>query len=500
MIQDPLYIIQRCSHLLVYGAWHGNEEEQRALLKKLTVLKKLKGYWKPIYKGLLYDRDPYERAILRIPIGVPLELIEKAWPRHELKSNQKGWPSRDIDIVFRSKFEFRNKDQAKITNYLNEDFPIRAVSAGTASGKSYCSIRSWTESSRKVALGTFAQTTHLNNFKSEILKFTNVTEEEILVIDDGRKTIRKAMSEPERLQQYKVALILHRTIANCFKDAIVGNKVVPGIENEFSIFVRALGVGLHVSDECHLELQNLITMALLTNIAKTYYLSATLGRTEHSENKVLVMQIPKEWTLFIKNMPKLKVVQMSYRTAPEMNDYLHEKNSQGYFNTSWYFKQYLMRPVNWELIMGLIIMLINRSFNDEAAKGVGVVLGSSLEFLDAVYDEIANAFPNKTIGNFTSRVKNKMDQLEGEIIVTTDKSFGGSVNPLHLTHLIMLIPISSKIWVEQISGRLRGENGNSCIVFDLYDMAFSNLAENAKARLKTFKSIALEVTQENLES
>jgi hypothetical protein len=77
---------------------------------------------------------------------------------------------------------------------------------------------------------------------------------------------------PEQLAAVKVVLVLHRTIWNAVQDKIAGGAISG--PNEFTKFVLAVGVGTHISDEAHLELQSLVYLGMLMNVEQTYYLTA----------------------------------------------------------------------------------------------------------------------------------------------------------------------------------------------------------------------------------
>jgi hypothetical protein len=400
-----------------------------------------------------------------------------------------------------AKFPFKNSDQSKIYEYLTGthqfegiiDGVPRLVVAGTAAGKSYCSIRAWVERG-DVLLGTFAQTSHLENFKAELLKFTDLGEDDILVVDEGRRSIRRVMKHPEQLAAVKVVLVLHRTIWNAVQDKIAGGAISG--PNEFTKFVLAVGVGTHISDEAHLELQSLVYLGMLMNVEQTYYLTATPKRTDWMEDRVLGMQLPRDSALYIRSAPRLETVQVRYDTRPTEAQKAASVNRRGYFDVPWFF-DYLMRPEKWEPVEEMLTYYVGKAL-DAGADSVGIVVAGKLEFLDLVVARMKAAFPEKTVGNFSSRVKAgeaRMAELNRDIVVTTEKSFSGSVNPEKMTHLIFLAPLSSPVVIEQVSGRLRGIDGRPCVFYDLWDAGFAKLVEQAKHRRTTFKKISVSLTE-----
>ena len=499
----PRAILRRRTHTLVYRASERDAAGYAELERQLTVREKdASGASWVTFRAILKDVDPHGREVLRLPGELSDDLLQKAWPQHKIGDSPRAWPSRKVRVKFHTaKFPFKNSDQSKIYEYLTGthqfegiiDGVPRLVVAGTAAGKSYCSIRAWVERG-DVLLGTFAQTSHLENFKAELLKFTDLTEDDILVVDDGRQSLRRVMKNPEALAAVKVVLTLHRTVWFAMQDKIEDGRVTG--QNEFIEFVLAVGVGTHVSDEAHLELQSLVYLGMMLNVEQTYYLTATPKRTDWMEDRVLGAQLPRDSALYIRSAPRLETIQVRYDTRPDPNDVAKSVNRRGYFDVPRFF-DYLMRPEKWEPVEEMLTYYVGKAL-DAGADSVGIVVAGKLEFLDLVVARMKAAFPEKTVGNFSSRVKAgeaRMAELNRDIVVTTEKSFSGSVNPEHMTHMMFLAPLSSPVVIEQVSGRLRGIDGRPCVFYDLWDAGFAKLVEQAKRRRTTFKKISVSLTE-----
>ena len=504
---SPLAIIRRRTHILVYQPDKMDKGGYSELEKQLCVREKdQRGASWVTFKAALRDTDPLGRECLRLPGEVPDELLQAAWPRHELSESLRAWPSRKVAVKFHSKdYPFKNSDQSRMFEYLaglgqfEGIFPgaPRLAVAGTAAGKSYCSIRAWTLRG-DVLLGTFAQVSHLENYKTELLKFTDLTEGDILVVDEGRVSLRRVMKHPEQMAAIKVVLVLHRTIWNAMQDKIEDGKITGA--NEFCEFVMAVGVGTHVSDEAHLELQSLVYLGMMLNVDQTYYLTATPKRTDWMEDRVLAMQLPKDSALYIKSAPRLETFQIRYDTRPSEIDVGKSVNRRDYFDVPRFF-DYLMRDDKWGYVEEMLTAYVNEA-TEAGAVSIAIVVAGKLEFLDKVISCMRAAYPDKTIGNFSSRVKageTRMAELDRDIVVTTEKSMGGSVNPEKMTHLIFLAPLSSPVVIEQIIGRLRGMDGRPCVLLDLWDAGFPKLVEQAKRRRTTYRKLSTSITEGDYE-
>jgi len=510
---DPLSpafrgVVQRRSSTLIYG--HDRDRDvaaHRRLMATLSVWEEdiTGAKWKT-FEATLVDTDPLGRKILRLPGWVDVEAVAAAWPSHVWTEAFRPWPARDVTVRFHGQqYPFKNKDQSRIVDYLlgqgsferMVDASAYLVVADTAAGKSYCSIRAWTIYG-DVLLGLFAQLTHLENYKVELLKFTDLTEDDILVVDDGRDTLRRARKRG--LATYKAILVLHKTAWRCHAAALdheAGRLTSP---NELVEVIKEAGVGTVVADECHLEFKSLVVLAMMTNVRRWVFLTATPKRTEWQEDRIFKQVVPFDSALRIRAIPRLAVTQIRFDSRPSEADVIASVNRRGYFDVPGYF-DYLSRSSKYDRWEEMVTALVARAF-DAGATGVGVVVGGKLEFLDRVCNSMRDAFPDRSIGNFSSRIKkreDKMLELERDIIVTTEKSFGGSVNPPRMSHMILAAPLASDVWVKQITGRLRGLNGAPCELLDVWDAGFPNIREQTRRRKTTYKKFALSITDEEYE-
>lgn len=499
---NPPVIIKRRTHYLVYGAGRGVDGPARKELSRSLSIWETdasKASWLS-FRAELEDVDPANRRVLRLPGEIDPHLLQRVWPTHRWEAGARPWAARRVAIRFRTgEYPYRDRDQGRIVAYLTgEERPegeqepgSYLVVAKTAAGKSYCAIRAWTHYG-DVLLGVFAQLPHLENFRIDLLKFTDLTEDEVLIIDEGRVSLRRALKEPGR---YKVALVLHRTATSCLSD-VIADGVLSG-PSEFTEFVQALGVGTAVFDECHLELRSLLLLGMTLNVARTFYLTATPKRTEWREDRVLRQQLPFSRALIVQAPARLVARQVKFDSGPTLLDVAHCINRRDYFDPVRYF-DYIIREDKYLAWEEMVTALVGDCFNEPEAESVALVLGGRLEFLAQVIVSVHAAFPGRTVGNFSSMVPiaSRMAELDRDIIVTTQKSFGGSVNPDRVSHMLLLAPIASPVWLEQITGRLRGVRGRPSVVLDIWDNGFDKLRLQAASRRTAYKRIATALTQE----
>lgn len=491
-------IIFRRTHTLIYDYNKCDASALKRLLQTLTVTERAPtGAVFPVFNGYLYDTDPEGRDVLRIPPYVSDEVLHSVWPAHKMGESAKAWRSRKVDVKFDETFAYRSVHQSDICAYLTgtgthshliNGMP-RMVVAGTAVGKSYCTIRAWAHRG-DVLMAMFAQNSHLMNFKEEILKFTDTMESEILVI--GEKTnLAKVTKNLSEIGKYKVILCIHRTATNSIQNVLDNNSV--SAPSDFANMVLAAGVGTFVIDEAHLEYQSVVLLGLLLNVDQTIYLTATPKRTDWMEDRVLASMLPHDDAIVIAVENRLVATQVSYSTHASAVDVKMSTNARGYFDVPFYF-DYLMREDKWVFIEEILTHIITKNSQTEGAGSIGIVVSGKLEFLDHVIERMKEIFPDRSVGNFSSRVKagpTRMAELEKDIVVTTEKSFGGSVNPERMSHMVFLAAIASPVWIEQVAGRLRGLNGLPCEFIDLCDTSFPSVLEHSKRRFTTLRKLSV---------
>jgi hypothetical protein len=191
------------------------------------------------------------------------------------------------------------------------------------------------------------------------------------------------------------------------------------------------------------------------------------------------------------------VTQIEFSSGSDEGDHLLCIGQHGHFDPNGFFR-YLGKPSKYPAWLEMVRSLVQRSFDEPGSQSVAIVLSGRLEFLDRVVQDMRRLFPGRTVGNFSSMVgkASRLAELEKDIVVTTDKSFNGSINPVRVSHMILLAPVSSQTWVEQICGRLRGEGGLSCRVLDAWDGSFPKLREQVKRRYTILKKLSTDIERE----
>lgn len=312
----------------------------------------------------------------------------------------------------------------------------------------------------------------MQQWKNEFLKFTNLNDKEIYLIQ-GSDTIKKIMKEKQDLP-YKVYLASHRTLASYSEDDW----------SKLSKFFNKIKIGVKVFDEAHVEFKNIFMVDSYTNTALTFYLTATPGRSNPVEDKVYQNSFKGvckygEDKKFDEVYHKLCYI--SYNSKPDMFNVAQCSNRYGFdintfsdytFNNKNVYKQF------FDIIKSLLDMTIKK-------KGKTAIIVHKIDHVKKLAEDLQKLYPKIEIGLLCGSGKNKKDpmvEMEKKLIIATDKALGKAVDVKMLRFLIMTVPISSKIMAEQTLGRLRQLDNLDSFYFDLTDTGFQACVNQCRNR------------------
>ena len=332
------------------------------------------------------------------------------------------------------------------------------------------------------------------------LTFSNIKDKDIYMIS-GRPSIAKLYKNKEFEPSYKVYIALHQTFTSLFKDD-------PKIITKFFLKTK---IGIKVYDEAHVSWNSIMNIDAVTNTARTFYLTATPGRSEVTENRLhnyCYEKVPVfgrdsissyRYTTEEKDINEryIKVYYIRYNTHPSYNTQI-EMTKRGRFNmTAYYDYQY---STGYTATIENIKTILNLCLKNKDNRRIAIILGKN-DLIQKVYEDLQKVYPDKEIGRFCGLVSNKEKTLEKEkdIILSTEKSLGKAMNVENIGYLINLIPFSSQVISEQMIGRLR-KNAKYSYLFDLADVGFHNCKINQQYRSKSYNNIAISIRDIDIEN
>lgn len=449
-------------------------------------LEKMLSVWNPVTFSVEFTAFQYRLSnkTLIIPAGINRSKLEQFFPGSNIIDNSQTEPYNQTK--FSLKYPPRNTMQFSAINFLLKPFPQRFLSLETGGGKTYCAIH-YVFKTKKMPIVFVDQELILNQWKDRILFFTNIQEEEIFIIQ-GTNSINKLMKMNDKeLKKYKFFLALHRTLSS--------NELKETGYSTYEIF-KKIGVGVRLYDEAHVEMKNIFAMDIAYN-CESIYITATPKRSNPSENKVYqnmfnITQVPR---YIGKSDNYHNIIILPYNTNPSLQDEISMKTKYG-FDANAYSSYILENNDAYDTFYDSLKKILDKSYNKNKHKGIILFKTTAIcdDFYEAFKDYLYNLNNmNLTVGKYHYKVKNKENELEKDIIFTTDKSMQKAIDIKGLSLVINTVPCSSETVVTQMIGRLRKLDNKEVFFVDMYDEGFSAQRNQASKRLRLYKKKAKQI-------
>lgn len=414
--------------------------------------------------GIHYDEDT---KILYLPRGIDLDYLERVCGKEPI-IDSKNTPYRVFDQPLMLKYLPRDETQEKLLRFMigtgeyryTRKHSQQALTASGGTGKTYISIATISYFSIVSAVITYS-VNWLNQWKGFFLQYTDIREREIKLVNSS-VTINRFLKNPELANKYKIFLFTHNTLKS-YADNNGWDKITKLFE--------ILGIGLKFYDECHQNFTNTTMIDFYTNVYKTYYVTGTLNRSSEEEDRIfgLYFKNVARIELFDEdNDPHTEYIAIKYYSNPTAQQMSKCKNIYGLDRNA--YANYVVRQDNFKRAMRVLLDLFVFKLYGKALFFIG-----TNDAIQYVYDWLIQEYPelNGDIGIYTSLTngKNKKEQLEKKIILSTTKSCGLAmdIKGLRLS-AIVAEPFKSTVLARQTLWRTRDAN-TFCI--ELVDMSFS---------------------------
>ena len=366
----------------------------------------------------------------------------------------------------------------------------RMLEIDTGEGKTYCAISAMAYMKVKGAVILNMQKL-IDQWKEKIQQFTTLSDKEIFIVK-GKDSVDKILNN--KCKKYKIFLISHATI-NAYASKNGWNAV-------HELFEK-MEIGVKVFDECHLEFENTIKIDLHTNTKKTYYLSATAGRSDYSQDILYRRVYGTVPTLKLKRDKKDAYVNsylIKYDSKPTMIEEASLKSRMG-LNIYKYI-DYTIFGKGQSLFLKSLILIFNTILNREGIDSIAVLVGK-IDATKFVKKFLENQYPslkdNIIIANSTQKT-DRSKLLDKKVIVTTFKSFGTGLDlESKLSVVIMCEPYSSNKTIHQCIGRLRYVEDKDLLYFEIYDKGIKRRSNQIKSIQKELLKCSKKVTSFKIE-
>ena len=449
--------------------------------------------WDPVthknhYVGLYYDKD---NRRLYLPAGIDLWFVKRVFQERYYDNISPAIEPEPIDI----KMKYRPRDEEQLealkfacgvadeTYYdnLQQMYKQTSINLSTGLGKTFVSIASIGYFKCKSIIIT-ANSSLLDQWANCFVEYTNMDISKIYKIN-GSSSINMIFNDrSNKAKNAYIYLATHSSLQS-YADRNGWDKI--------GMLFDHLGIGIKIYDEFHQNFDNMMMIDFFTNTWKTFYLSATPGRSQFYENRI--------FQLAFKNVPAIDLykeeqnhteyIALKYNSHPTPLDIQKCKNNVygldrmayvDYITTNKYFYKAL------NIIMSDFVMkVINKGGK------VLMYIGTNQGIL-RVYQWIADNYRELIgdIGLFTSLVEKseKRKEQDKRLILTTTKSAGAGedIKGLKLT-VVLAEPFKSEILARQTLGRTRDSN---TLYLELVDLGFKKIKSFYFSKLPVFNKYA----------
>ena len=443
--------------------------------------------------GMYYD-ETNER--LYLPRGIDIWWVRGCFGE-KYYSRSIHHPYKEIDNIS-LKFKPRDEQQIKALQFMcgvndyeeNEDATQLSTNLNTGKGKTYCSIATIAFYKIKAMVIT-ASNSLLSQWKDEILKYTNLTNKDVVQIKGSDNISMILSGNSSKANNASIYLCSHGTLKS-FGDSYGWDKV-------YELF-KYLGIGLKFFDEAHTNFDNMLMIDYHTNVYRTYYVTATPGRSNFKENRIYQVSLKNVPAIDLfdeRNDPHTSYVAIKFNSRPNPSDISRCKNQYGLDRMK--YIDYLTKNPEFYKMLRIIMELVK-----SATKNNGRVLmyiGTN-EGILRVYHWIATNYPEflGEIGIFTSLVSNeqKLEEKKKRLLLSTTKSagLGEHIEGLKMT-VLLAEPFKSEIIARQTLGRTRDDN---TMYIELVDMGFRYVRKFYYNKLPVFNKYAKDVSDTMMEA
>lgn len=445
---------------------------------------------KMFYKGFYYDA---ENKRLYLPAGMDIWYVRKSLGE-KYYSRIDSDPFQTIDNIM-IKYKPRDDEQIEALKFTcnlgeyedNKYLSQLSLNLFTGKGKTYVSIATICFFKIKSIIITGSNSL-LSQWGEEILKYTNLNLSDIVSISGSEYCNMILNGSSSKAKNGKIFLCSHGTLRS-FGDRYGWDKV--------SALFKALGIGMKFYDEAHTNFDNMLMIDFFTNTYKTFYVTATPGRSNWRENHIFqisLKNVPGIDLFDENNDPHTSYVAIKWNSNPSAKAISACKNMYG-LDRNKYINYVTQKPEFYDMMRIIMDMVLK-------CKGRVLMYIGTNEGILRLYYWLGQEYPEflGNIGIFTSLLskEEKMKDKQKKLIISTTKSagLGEHIEGLKMT-IVLAEPFKSEIITRQTLGRTRDPK---TIYIDLVDMGFKYCRKFYNAKLPIFNKYASNVSDTTIDS
>ena len=334
------------------------------------------------------------------------------------------------------------KKNFKNSNLYNQ----LGLNLDTGDGKTFCTIAAIIKLNLRAIIIVHKKKLK-QQWREEFLKMTNLQDSDIIELE-GSGEIRQFMNKHEYTDG-KIFIVTHQTLHSYASSNEEDGWLA------VSKFFDWLHVGIKVIDEAHKYFENSLKLDFFTNTYKTFYLTATFGRSDPKEKRLYkvayssVLRYGEETIYYEEKRKHINFVIVYFHS--DCGDMSPDVTTMFGFSSYKYIDYEFLRSDG--AIFRVIEQILEKTKN---LKGKTLVISPKIASVTTVAEKIKD-MTDKSVGIVHSKNDEETNEKnrEKDIISTTIKSIGEGDNVKGLRIIINTEPVGSENLIDQLRGRLR---------------------------------------------
>lgn len=427
-----------------------------------------------------YYYDENERK-LYIPGGIDEFMLEE-WNGKPVTTVDSL--SNEIPIYFGMKLEPRNDDQRKAIRYLTGEDEFKSIRNDSQRvlimppgfGKTYCAVAA-IQKLRTRSLIIMHTKTLKSQWTERIKDYTTMGGPNIVEIKTSEQLHGYVKNPPD--ENNMIFITTRRLlIFYCEKYGI----------HALDEVLNIMGIGIKIFDEAHKEYAATFFIDYITNVRKTFYLTATFKLSNAYDDKVfqasynMVRKIQFKQSSDTRHIIYLAVLFNSYPNAIDEHKIVGRKRGFDRY-------RYIEYEINKGILENEVRNIIQFFLKDKQLDGKTLLL-SSMKSTCEHFKNVAKSEMGKGTSVCSFYTDNKVDNYKDyDIISATASMLGTGEDIPGLRFLINTEPMASLTNTDQISGRLRPYDGGTKPTYyiEFIDIGFPKLYDWYRKRWKLLK-------------
>lgn len=427
---------------------------------------------------------------------------EIRFPRHFLSVLQNEATSRGIEIVYTQgklvtprhiviprnpTWKDRNEQQTQCIDFLvNNPEPMCGLAIQPGKGKTYCGITAAIKKEQPILIIVDGLT---SQWLESLYSQTLLTPDQIWLLQ-GHDSIAKIF----QLDKDKKPYVFVASLDTIFRYAVGVGAMYQNIPT-YAEFLEYFGIGIILMDECHLNFNSLMAIALRSNVQHNWYLSATPRKSTKQADRIYKLVFPEEM-FFGKQFYHKYIKIISNKYAIPVNNIRKIRTPKGYSHLK--YEQYLMANPMYlsKFLNDVILPFVQNEYYVVKKPGQKLlVLVSLIKMADKVKDFLQKQYPDLKVVTLLGRDPDT-NKDNCDIIVSNHASAGTGTDISHLLTAADTCSFRGACTLtEQAPGRLREIPGSVVRYGTFYNQFIPDQVRHYQERAEVYRNIAGEFVE-----